>query len=225
MCAFLRRILPAVLLLFVLAPQAKGGTITLPLPDLVGTYQYNSLGTPPSGCAKTATLETTWGLYQVTEAHLVIEGSFSAGRVTGDGVLRQAEEVALNSDFSNMYIIGYNGFGFLDRATSGAFTVSGDFIGPFDRYLSIPPPPGPLYFTATIQMALNTQNSLWGPPAFFVPPAEGTPWYEGLVLVDPATATVTSAYLVLEGPNVPEPATLALLALGGLMALGRRARH
>jgi len=225
MCPFLRQILPAVSLLLVLAPHAKGGAITVPLPDLVGTYQYNSLGTAPPGCTKTATLETTWGLYDVTQAHVVIEGGFSAGRVTGDGVLREAQEVALYSEFCIQYAIGYSGNWFLDRATSGPFTFSADFIGPFDKLLPIPPPPGPLYFTAAIQIALDTRNSLWGPPAFFVPPAEGTPWYEGLVLVDPATATVTSAYLVLEGPNVPEPATLSLLALGGLMALGRRAQH
>lgn len=220
-----RHTLQAIAFFLLLTAPALGGTVVVPLPDLVGTYQYNSLGTPPSGCAKTATLETAWRLYDVTQAHVVIEGSFSAGRVTGDGVLREAQEVALYSEFCIQYAIGYSGNWFLDRATSGPFTFSADFIGPFDKLLPIPPPPGPLYFTAAIQIALDTRNSLWGPPAFFVPPAEGTPWYEGLVLVDPATATVTSAYLVLEGPNVPEPATLALLALGGLMALGRRARY
>ena len=56
-------------------------------------------------------------------------------------------------------------------------------------------------------------------------PEGGILWSEGLQLLTPLTGNITDAYLVLEGPPVPEPATLSLLALGGLMALGRRARY
>ncbi|MCX5654406.1 MAG: PEP-CTERM sorting domain-containing protein [Planctomycetota bacterium] len=63
-------------------------------------------------------------------------------------------------------------------------------------------------------------------PGWLIPPP-GLPaftlWSDGLEFVTPISGTITEARLVLEGPSVPEPATLALLALGGLLALRRRA--
>jgi len=223
-----RKTLQAIAFFLLLSAPAIGGTAVLPLQDLLGTYAYDTLGTVPPPYYKSATIQTGYGLADVTKARLVLEGTSSPAIVRGDGVLRESQEVVTDTGLSIVSQIGYDIYlDFPDLSPGGFAYVSYDFNAPYDTHRPIPGPPGPDYFSATIEMSLCPTTSPWGPPAFFVPPAEGTvwPWYYGLVLVEPATATVTNAYLVLEGPTLPEPATLSLLALGGLLALRRRARR
>ena len=220
-----REILQSIAFLLLLAVPAIGGTVVLPLQDLLGTYQYDSFSTPNSD--KSVTVQTTYGLADVTTVHLLFEGSATPAIVRGDGVLRENQEVVADSGFYVLSQICYDRYGSLPQgAIPNEFLFNTEYDAPYDKRRIMPGPPGPDYFSATIEIYWGATNPLWGPPAFFVPPAEGTtwPWYYGLVMVQPATATVTNAYLVLEGPGVPEPATLSLLALGGLLALRRRAR-
>lgn len=219
--------LQAIAFFLLLAAPALGGTVVVPLQDLLGTYQYDTLGATPPGSYKSATVQTSYGLADVTKVRLVLEGSSSPAIVRGDGVLRENQEVVTDSMFSILSQICYDGYGDLPDLAPGEFVFNTEFDAPYDMHRPVGGPPGPDNFSATIEIYLGAINSLWAPPAFFVPPAEGTtwPWYYGLVMVDPATATVTNAYLVLEGPGVPEPATLSLFALGSLFALRRRARR
>jgi hypothetical protein len=223
-----RKTIQAVAFFLLLAAPALGGTAILPLQDLLGTYAYDILGTVPPPYYKSATVQTGYGLSDVTKVHLVLEGTSSPAIVRGDGVLRENEVAVTYTGLSILAQICYDNYlDFPDLAPGGFAYVSYDFNAPYDTHRPIPGPPGPDYFSATIEMSLCPTNPTWGPPAFIVPPAEGTVvrWYDGLILVEPATATVTNAYLVLEGPTLPEPATLSLLALGGLLALRRKARR
>jgi hypothetical protein len=219
-----RQTLQAIAFFLLLAVPALGGTIVVPLQDLLGTYQYDTLGATPLGSYKSATVQTGYGLADVTKVRLVLEGSSSPAVVRGDGVLRENQEVVTDSMFSILSHICYDGYGDLPGLAPGEFVFNTEFDAPYDTHRPVGGPPGTDNFSATIEIYLCAINPIQGPPAFFVPPAEGTSWnwYDGLVMVEPATATVTNAYLVLEGPGVPEPATLSLLALGGLLVLRRR---
>ena len=223
-----RQTLQTVACLLLLCAPAMGGTVVLPLEDLLGTYPYDTLGVVPPPFYKSATVQTGYGLWEVATVRLVLQGTSSPGIVRGDGVLREDEAVVLNARFSIDERIGWDYYGDGPTLAPGPFSyTSTDFDAPYDMLRPIPGPPGPDYFSATVEISLCPGNPDWGPPNFILPPAEGTVvrWYDGLILVEPATATVTNAYLVLEGPTLPEPATLALLALGGLLALRRRARR
>lgn len=50
----------------------------------------------------------------------------------------------------------------------------------------------------------------------------GAPFGIGTVVVEPATAIITEAYLIIEGSPVPEPATILMLAIGSLGLIGRK---
>jgi hypothetical protein len=223
-----RQAIQAIASFLLLSAPALGGTVTVSLQDLLGTYTYDTLGTVPPPYYTSATVHTGYGLADATRVRLMLEGSSSPAIVRGDGVLREDQAVVTNARFSISSQIGYDGYLEGPTLAPGAFAFVGIwYYGPYDDHRPIPGPPGPDYFSAIIEMSLCPTNPIWGPPAFIVPPAEGTVvrWYDGLILVEPATATVTNAYLVLEGPTLPEPATLSLLALGGLLALRRRARR
>lgn len=84
---------------------------------------------------------------------------------------------------------------------SGSFVLS-------DELVWIPGAPTPGGQTARLRV-------FWGPGTPDPPGPYDPPFV-------PSTATLTDAYLVLEGPNVPEPALLALLAAGSLVAFVRR---
>ena len=223
-----RQALQAVVFFLFLAAPALGGTITLPLPDLMGDYRVDTLGGEPPGSGKSASVQTGYGLGDVTRVRLVLEGTSSPAIVRGDGVQRENQEVVADNRFCTLAGIGYDGYGEVADLAPGGFAFIGLWYdGPYDTHRPIPGPPGPDYFSVAITIGLSPTGPLLGPPDFIVPPAEGTVWrwYDGLIVVEPATATVTNAYLVLEGPTLPEPATLSLLALGGLLALRHKARR
>jgi hypothetical protein len=222
-----RQTIQAIAFFLLLSAPALGGTIIVPLPDLMGDYRVDTLGGDSPDSHKSATVQTGYGLADVTRVRIVLEGTSSPAIVRGDGVQRENQEVVTDTELSVLAQIGWDLHGDGPDLSPGVFAFSTAFDAPYDTHRPIPGPPGPDYFSATIQIYMGAMGPLLGPPDFIVPPAEGTVWrwYDGLIVVEPATATVTNAYLVLEGPTLPEPATLALLALGGLLALRRRARR
>jgi hypothetical protein len=107
------------------------------------------------------------------------------------------------------------------------FNEQREYTGPFNDVVIMPGEQYPFVLQINFGFGPNgfSPDEL---PGWLIPPP-GLPvltlWSDGLEFVTPITGTITEARLVLEGTNLPEPATLSLLALGGLMALGRRARH
>lgn len=216
----------AVLSAFVVLPEAaSGGIITIPLPELVGTYTDSDFTF--SGDTKQATVHTSYGLFALDRLTFVYSGFVTPGVMRGDGVTRANQEVDSLAGFNPFF----NGnFGFRQQV-NGAFRFEIVYEGPF---WIVPPMGGPgvAYphdFTISLdfgQVALSAMDSV---PWLVERPVPGPSyddkdWYKGLEFVTPMTGTITEAYIVVEGRGIPEPTTLSLLALGALALLRRRAR-
>ena len=213
-----------VLSAFVVLPQATlGGIITIPLPDLLGTHGWSDFSSPMHSWQ--TVLE--WPPYDCSNVRLIVRGIMTPGLVRGDGTRWAGQEAILMGSFAWLGVqvpIGgqvpmgghYNFIGPPGPET-GPFTFQIDLAD--HTYI----PPSPDDPPAVITLLLVPVSSL----PRLVEPTDPTiidpvPWYEGIEIATPLTATITEAYWEFEGPSIPEPATLSLLALGALAILRRR---
>jgi len=198
---------------------ASGGTITIPLPELVGSYTDSDFTF--AGDRKVATVHTTYGLFALDRLTFVYSGFVTPGVIRGDGVTRANQDV---DSLAGFYPFFNGNFGFRPQV-NGAFRFEIVYEGPFYNVIPLPGP-GVVYprdFTIGLdfgQAALSAMDSV---PWLVERPAPDD-WNrsDGLEFVTPMAGTITEAYIVLEGRAIPEPATLSLLALGALAILGRR---
>jgi hypothetical protein len=210
----------AVLSVLVAFPVATcGGIITIPAPDLLGKYDCPESS---SFYSRQTTLE--WP-YDCAKVRLIVRGILTAGLVRGDGITRAAQEAALMGTFligfTNLWDVGEDIHGeYIGPPGPGSvpFTMQTELPGPWSISASEDKPAA--LFTVSLATATRANPVPWlveQPDAF-----DFYGWDQGLELVTPLTATITEAYWELEGPTIPEPATLSLLALGGLAILRRR---
>jgi len=125
--------------------------------------------------------------------------------------------------------MGFWSAGFLFPG-GGVFAPMWEHVsGPFTFQIELPTPPcvlpSPNNPPAVFTLDLGPVVSVYLVPWLLEQPdpiPDLNRWDEGLEMVTPLTATITEAYWELE--IIPEPATLSLLALGGLAILARRKR-
>ena len=210
-------------LLAAAASPAWAGTGSFDLPELLGDYSYSEFIT---GLVtnRTAIIETSFRTDQVQKAVLYLSGTISPGSVRGDGIQRESTTAPMSGAF--VFSLAVGDYNYMDSVPEGGvpFSEQREYTGPFNGMVIMPGEQHPFIFQIHFGLAPNTfsPDDL---PGWLIPPP-GLPvltlWSDGLDFVTPITGTITEARLVLEGPGVPEPATLSLLALGGLALLKRR---
>jgi hypothetical protein len=215
----------AVLVLLAAAASPAWASYSVDLPELLGDYSYSDFGAGREN-SRTVIIETLFRIDQVQTAVLYLSGTISPGSVRGDGIQREATTVPMPSTFSFSLVIG--DYHCLDSVTLSGdpFSEHREYTGPFNGIVMMPGEQHPFVFQINFGLGPNSLSP--DLPGWLIPPPGWpvmTPWSDGLEFVTPITGTITEARLVLEGTEMPEPATLALLALGGLLALRRRARR
>jgi hypothetical protein len=139
----------------------------------------------------------------------------------------------LNDGYFLNFVIGYSHYSRTHGPLEGTDPVELVVLAPFGEstggWLPYPIPPDPVFFFADLKFILSPAESFnYGFPGYPLPftytPVQPIIWGDGLVLVEPVSVNITDAYLIVEGPAIPEPATLALLALGAVAMITRRRR-
>jgi len=216
----------AVLALLASAVNPAWASYRVDLPELLGDYSYSDFGAGPENY-RTAIIETLFRTDQVQKAVLYLSGTISPGSVRGDGIQREPTTAPMPGALQFSLAIGDHNYLELIPAGGVPFNEQREYTGPFNLVVTMPGEQDP--FVGQINFCLGPNG--FSPdelPGWIIPPPgwpNPTLWLEGLDFVTPITGTITEAYLVLEGTGLPEPATLSLLALGGLLALRRRTRR
>jgi len=219
-CPMWRSILSiAVLAAFVVLPQAAwGGTIAVPVPDLLGTYDCSKY---PFAYSREILLDIP---FDFVNARLIVRGILTPALVRGDGITRAAQEAFVRGFWSaGFFNRGGGVFGPMSELISGPFTYQIDWPaqGLWQHDMPSLDNPSP----TVCRLTLGALEFLYDVPWLAEQPDpiyDFWRWDEGLEFVTPLTAIITEAYWELEGPTIPEPATLSLLALGALVILRRR---
>jgi hypothetical protein len=223
------RIVFAMLVLFSGATTASAGSVRIELPDLVGDYNF----VPTSDwlnqgfdASRSVVIPTQYGFYSISTAIVVVEGTVAAGRAHGDGVLREATEF----DLIPSVRASLNAFRSVDYLVTdpflGAFHIEKAYEAPYVPEITpLPNPDGypPIEIRVGAHVGLNDFYTNF-PPYIGTPP-DGLYIRDGLIVDQPIAGRITSAYLILNGPDiVPEPPAMILLIGGAMLACANSRR-
>jgi len=198
------------------ATVAKGGLHVFSLPDLAGSYEFNDFGSGVAGQERTS-IATSIPWDDVAKVTLTFTGTGIDGLACGDGFLYEPENVVLPDCFWSLLTIGHKLYEFRGGPWNGAGTLQFELSSPFERV----PAGQPEFFGLDIIFALTPWSLTPTLPTPKFVPAQPLLLGDGLIMIQPVTANISEAYMTVE-TFVPEPATLALVALGVAGALLRR---
>jgi len=212
----------SVLALLAAAASPAWASYSVDLPELLGDYSCSDFDAGPEN-SRTVIIETLFRTDQVRKAVLYLSGTISPGSVRGDGIQREPTTAPMPGTFGFSLAVGdYNYLGLIP-AGGVPFSEQREYAGPFNDVVIMPGEQCPFIFQ--IHFGLGSNSFSPDLPGWIIPPP-GLPvltlWSDGLEFVTPITGTITEARLVLEGTGLPEPASLSLLAFGGLALLKRR---
>ena len=203
------------LALFLAAATALGGSVRYDLPQLLGEYTFDVTST--FDVSRSVDLNTAFGFYSVSEARVVVSGYATSGKGRGDGVYREATEFELLPTLAASFgpILGRHIIDFAPPPTVGAFQIEKVFTYPFvPETTPLPNPDGHPLISAVAGLSLGLNGFLTNFPALIGQPPDLFLARDGIVVVDPIRASITDAYVILEGPGVvPEPSTVCLFII------------
>lgn len=208
------QLLPVVFCL--LAGEGYCGVIRYDLPELLGEHHYDGSDVLPFG--RVSQVNTPFGFYSVAQARLVVEGTISAGKAHGDGVLREPFDIDLEPSvgatpsFARILTIA-------TESSTGTFRIDDIYVNPFHPEVTpLPNPDGYPPISFQVLFSVGPSFSTDYPPLITpVEPGELIFASDGVVIDTPIIANVTEAYIVLEGPGVvPEPASAGIAVIAAL---------
>lgn len=189
--------------------NAFGGSIRYDLTSLLGEYRYDESGS--RYVDGVVSFEAPFNRYSVLEARLVLEGRVPLGRARGDGILREATSFDLSPSIATLTSVGST-LEFSFQSVLEEFRLERVYPDPFVP--SLIPLPNPLQkpsdvppVTFEVQVSVMPAFGTMYPP-LFAPPERFGPvnTVDGIIIDTPLIAEITSAYIILSGPNiVPEP--------------------
>jgi len=213
----------------VLSDSTYGGTIKYELPELLGQHHYDGSEQTPFG--RVAHVNTSFGFYSIAEAKVVVEGSVTSGTAHGDGILREPLEFVLEPSVSAHPSFARS-ISFSTEPVIGAFRIEEVYSDPFwPEITPLPNPAGypPVSFYVPFFVGLNEFSTDFPPRLKPAKPGELIFATDGMIVDEPIVANVTTAYILLSGPDiVPEPASGAIFVsvlVAGIFACRQRTRR
>lgn len=170
---------------------ARAEIFTVELPEFLGPLEEN-------GTTKTVSFDFGTSFLQIDDVRIQLEGTFTPGLAHGDGLwIPEDVWTDVRPGFDVVMDAGNGWWGMGLNVSENPFFVEESFESSLG---------------ATWDFLLDgtdevTLRFYWG---FAI---------EGWVIVTPPTADISDAYLIVDGV-VPEPATILLLGLGGLILRG-----
>ena len=223
-----------VISLFGLTATAGAHTIRISLPDLLGPQTIDSLE-PHYVCPLCRSASVLVNSLPIDSQFVGFEwsGTIKPGRVVGDGAIREPIEQILKGTFSIGLTAPSFGYVFFPASVlpaSGPFQDSwqwpGGPVGGFIDHNCLDCTYPPNEWTVGLQLAPD-YFALGDSIPFLQPPSQGELRVanQGLILLDPIYADVTSAALIFEMVPEPSVAMLAVMAIAILANTDPRRRR
>jgi hypothetical protein len=200
----------------------QAGRIIYPLPELIGEYSYSDLSMVP---VRRANYDTGVYSYWIGSAQVVLIGSVTSGLIRGDGVQVPAGDFVLKGGFNITLATPGATMGEIPTASQdGAFRMERTYTEHLQPKVTPMPGSGDRSdFFGCVSVVLDVAAWQMNLPPRLAPPDESFyMWWEGYDMTSPLMGTITDAYMVIEGPTLPEPSVWCLVAVAPVALCLRR---